>query len=54
MHFHKSHHKNEQRLALPFANLMFEGKTKASIHLLSEQTKGGMLHLEDRVDTTKQ
>ena len=52
-HFHKSRQKySEQRLARSFANLMFEGKTKAAIRLLSEETKGGMLHLGDKVDTT--
>ena len=49
-----SHQKyNQKRLARSFANLMFEGKTKAVIHLLTEEAKGGMLHLGDHVDTNK-
>ena len=52
-HFHKSHHENsEQHLTQSFSNLMFEGKTKAAICLLSEETKVGMLHLGERVNTT--
>ena len=32
---------DDLRLARIFANLMFQGKTKASIHLLTTQSKGG-------------
>ena len=32
---------------------MFQGKTKAAIHLLTEEAKGGVLHLYDHVDTHK-
>ena len=32
---------------------MFQGKTKAAIHLLTEETKGGVLRLCDHVDTHK-
>ena len=34
-----------------FANLMFQGKTKAALRLLSEQSKGGVLHLDDPIET---
>ena len=44
---------NEQRLARSFANLMFEGKTKAAIRLLTEQARGGVLRLNDTVDNNK-
>ena len=30
---------------------MFEGKTKAALRLLSEQSKGGVLHLDDPIET---
>lgn len=32
---------------------MFEGKTKAAICLLTEEAKGGVLHLSDHVDTNR-
>ena len=38
------------RLARSFANLMFQGKTKSAIRLLTEETKGGVLHLSDIAD----
>jgi len=41
--------KNAQ-LARSFANLMFQGKTKAALRLLSEQSKGGVLHLDDSIE----
>ena len=41
---------SQKRLAHSFANLMFEGKTKAAIRLLTEQAKGGVLRLNDKVD----
>ena len=44
-------HNHNKRLARSFANLMFEGKTKAAIHLLMEEAKGRMLRLSDYVDT---
>lgn len=37
---------NESRLARRFANLMFQGKTKAALDLLSNCGKGGVLHLD--------
>ena len=40
-------------LAHSFANLMFQGKTKAAIRLLTEETKGGVLRLGDHVDAHK-
>ena len=33
--------------------LMFEGKTKAAIHLLTEEAKGGLLRLSDQVDINR-
>ena len=39
-----------EHLARSFANLMFQGKTKAALRLLSDQNKGGLLHLDDLVD----
>ena len=30
---------------------MFQGKTKAALRLLSEQNKGGVLHLDDLIET---
>ena len=44
---------SNERLARSFANLMFQGKTKAALRLLSEQSKGGVLHLDDPVETGK-
>ena len=38
------------QLARSFANLMFQGKTKAALCLLSEQSKGGVLHLDDSIE----
>lgn len=43
----------QKRLARSFANLMFEGKTKAAIRLLTEDVKGGVLRLSDNVDSNK-
>ena len=43
--------KHHERLARSFANLMFQGKTKAAIRLLSDCDKGGVLGLNDEVDT---
>ena len=52
--FPKSNKKYRQKhLARSFANLMFEGKTKAAIRLLTEESKGGILRLSDHVDTNK-
>ena len=41
----------QKHLSRSFANLMFEGKTKAAICLLMEEAKGGLLRLSDHVDT---
>ena len=43
-------HSNEQ-LSRSFANLMFQGKTKVALRLLSEQCKASVLHLEDPIET---
>ena len=42
---------NNEQTSRSFANLMFQGKTKAALHLLSEQSKGGVLHLVDPIET---
>ena len=42
---------NKEHLARSFANLMFQGKTKAALRLLGEQSNGGVLHLDDLIDT---
>ncbi len=44
--------KSEEHLAWSFANLMFEGKTKAALQLLSNQGKGGVLHPDDTVTSS--
>lgn len=44
---------SQKRLSRSFANLMFQGKTKAAIRLLTEEVKGGVLRLGDHVDTHK-
>lgn len=50
-HIHKSSPKdNQQRLLRTFANLMFQGKTKAALRLLTKQVKCGVVHLGDHVD----
>ncbi len=38
-------------LASSFANLMFKGKCKAALDLLSNEEKGGILHLKDPADS---
>ena len=42
---------NTEQTSRSFANLMFQGKTKAALRLLSEQSKGGVLHLDDPIET---
>ena len=37
----------KQNLSRSFTNLMFVGKTKAALDLLSQAQKGGILHLND-------
>ena len=41
---------NQKRLAQSFAHLMFQGKTKAALRLLTDQAKGGVLRLSNPVD----
>ena len=41
----------EDKLSRLFANHRFQGKTKAALRLLSEQNRGGVLHLDDPIDT---
>ena len=40
---------NEQQVARSFARMMFQGKTQATLQLLTDQGKGGLLHLDDPV-----
>ena len=42
---------DNKRLSRSFANLMFQGKTQAALRLLSKQSRGGVLHLDDPTDT---
>ena len=44
---------SQKYLAHSFANLMFEGKTKAAIRLLKEEAKRGLLRLSDQADTNR-
>ena len=39
-----------QQLSCSFSNLMFAGNTKAALRLITDQTKGGVLNLEDPVN----
>ena len=39
----------EDHLARSFSNLMFEGKTKAALQLLTSRGKGGVLHLDSTI-----
>ena len=45
-----SPHNPQQGLARSFANLMFEGKTKAAVRLLSDHSNSGTFHLDDVID----
>ena len=45
----KTHPHNDNRVAHTFSQLMFQGKTKAALQLLSQQGKGGVLHLIPRL-----
>ena len=40
----------DSNLARSFANMMFKGKCKAALDLLSNEEKGGILHLKDPTD----
>ena len=42
---------SNDHLAHSFANLMFQGKTKAALRLLSDESKGAVLQLDDPIDT---
>ena len=44
---------SQKRLAHSFANLIFEGKTKAAIRLLTKEAKGGLLRLSDQADINR-
>ena len=45
----KKYQETDEHLAQSFSNFMFEGKTKAALRLLSNQDRGGVLHLTDSV-----
>ena len=40
------------KLARTFSNLMFQGKTSAALQLLTQQGRGGVLHVHDPVDAS--
>ena len=42
----------EEHLARTFSNLMFEGKTKAALQLISDHGKGGVLHADDSIPSS--
>ena len=44
--------KSKENLARSFANLMFAAKCKAALDLLSNGDEGGILHLEDHIDSS--
>ncbi len=39
--------KAEEKLARTFSNLMFTGKCKSALNLLSQSNSGGIVHLHD-------
>ena len=43
--------RTKTNLACSFANLMFMGKCKAALELISNSEKGGILHLDDAADS---
>ena len=43
---------SNHNLARSFSNLMFQGKTKSALRLLSDKGKGGVLHIKDHVHST--
>ena len=42
---------HEENLSRQFTNYMFQGNVKAALRLLSEESRGGILHLSDTTDT---
>ena len=50
--FHYSHLEDKSKLTRHFTNLMQAGKTKDAVHLLSDQKKDGVLHLNEVVDVS--
>ena len=42
---------SDSHLARTFANLMFKGKIHAGLDLLSNNGRGGVLHIDDQVKT---
>ncbi len=46
----RSRSPKDSNLARSFANLMFKGKCKAALDLLSNEENGGILHLKDPTD----
>ena len=49
---HKNSPGSNEHLARTFSNLMFEGKTKAALCLLSEHGSGGVLHFNNTISTS--
>ena len=47
-------HNNNQNLSRNFSKLMMSGKTKAALHLLSDQYKSRVLHLNDSANIGEQ
>ena len=45
-----SRNRREQDLMRSFSNLMFKGKVKAALDLLTRKGKGGVLHIRDRIN----
>ena len=52
LHRSRRPHQDDQ-LARLFSKLMFEGKTHATLQLLSDKGKGGVLHLDNLVSTSE-
>ena len=47
----RSSPRTDQQLARSFANLMFVGNTKAALRLITDQSNGDVLRLEDLINT---
>ena len=48
--FLRNMQKSQAQTALTFAKLMMEGKVKAALHHVSNQSRGGILHMDSQVD----
>ena len=49
----KSSRKYQENLARSFANLIFEGNTKATIRLLTDNPQAGTLRLDDQIEPNR-